>query len=275
MDGCSSNSALSTIAAVYYPSCYDHTATVCYSNLTYQRDGYSNGQCTGKPISKDYLQSDDYCQQAINFEYAFGYAFTECVNDSNNTNTCFAGSESVSLEDGTSKTISEVEIGDRILSYSKNTNVLKYSEVIAVPHGPNQIETKFSHIVTKNGRDIRLTPDHLILSGPCSGTMSLLKASDVKVKECVKSVDGFEEVMTNGFVTGRGVQTVVTNEEFVVVNGIIASPFAVNHFAANSFYNIHRYLRSSALTSWLLKSEAVRIINSFGSLVADFFIESF
>jgi hypothetical protein len=29
-------------------------------------------------------------------------------------------------------------------------------------------------------------------------------------------------------------------QEFVVINGIVASPFAKNHFVANIFYNLHR-----------------------------------
>jgi len=273
--GCNSNSPLSTVAAVYYPSCYDNTNTVCYSNLTYERDGYRNKQCTGKPISKDYLMSDDYCQQAINFEYAFGYAYTGCVNNTmNNTNTCFAGSEAVTLEDGSIKAISDVKIGDIVLSYSSSANELKFAKVVAVPHGANQIHSKFSHIVTKSGKDIKLTPEHLILSGPCSGELSLVRASDVKVNECLKSTSGLDEVVSNGYATGRGVYTVITTEEFIVVNGFVASPFAVNHFVAHSFYSIHRYLQSSTLTSWLLKSESIRYLNQLGSFLADIFVKA-
>ena len=45
---------------------------------------------------------------------------------------------------------------------------------------------------------------------------------------------------------GEGVYTIVTNEEYVVVNGIIASPFGANHMMANMYYNIHRMVYASA-----------------------------
>jgi hypothetical protein len=48
----------------------------------------------------------------------------------------------------------------------------------------------------------------------------------------------------------------VTTEQLIVVNGVLASPFAVNHLAANYFYDIYRaiYRRAPAL----MKSRAVR-----------------
>ena len=46
-------------------------------------------------------------------------------------------------------------------------------------------------------------------------------------------------------VQGKGLYTVVTKEEYVVVNGIFASPFAANHMLANLYYNIHRFVYTS------------------------------
>jgi hypothetical protein len=54
---------------------------------------------------------------------------------------------------------------------------------------------------------------------------------------------------------GNGVYTIVTTEEFIIVNGIIASSFGANHMMANLYYNIHRFiyaLSPSLLTSSLL-----------------------
>ena len=53
-------------------------------------------------------------------------------------------------------------------------------------------------------------------------------------------------VSTIETVQGKGLYTVVTKEEYVVVNGIIASPFAANHMLANLYYNLHRFVYSSA-----------------------------
>jgi hypothetical protein len=45
------------------------------------------------------------------------------------------------------------------------------------------------------------------------------------------------------------------------VNGIIASPFGVNHMLANLYYNVHRLIHASAplllSSSWLNKANEV------------------
>ena len=60
------------------------------------------------------------------------------------------------------------------------------------------------------------------------------------------TVSGEEKVSSVERVWGEGVYTVVTNGEYVVVNGIIASPFGVNHMMGNLYYNVHRLVYASA-----------------------------
>ena len=60
------------------------------------------------------------------------------------------------------------------------------------------------------------------------------------------TVSGEDMVSTVETVQGKGLYTVVTKEEYVVVNGIVASPFAVNHMLANLYYNIHRFVYTAA-----------------------------
>lgn len=180
---------------------------------------------------------------------------------------CFAGSETVSMQSGESKLISEIKVGDVVLASDMQGNT-KYSEVIAVPHGVNQITAHFSQIATAE-RDIKLTPDHLILSGACgSASMSLVQAGDVEIGACIMTVNGQQEVTSNIIVQSVGIYTIVTKDsEFVVVNGIIASPFAVNHLASNAFYNIHRTLY--AVSPMLVGSGLVKAATeAFGSIVA-------
>jgi hypothetical protein len=62
-------------------------------------------------------------------------------------------------------------------------------------------------------------------------------------------VSGEEAVSAVESVQGEGLYTIVTKAEYLVVNGIIASPFAFNHVAANLFYNIHRFLYVSIPTA--------------------------
>lgn len=57
----------------------------------------------------------------------------------------------------------------------------------------------------------------------------------------------------------EGLQTIVTKAEFVVVNGIVASPFAYSHVAGNLYYQLHRFLYGAA--PQLLLSPFLRLLN--------------
>lgn len=60
------------------------------------------------------------------------------------------------------------------------------------------------------------------------------------------TVSGEETVSAVDTVQGEGLYTIVTKAEYLVVNGIIVSPFGANHMVANLFYNIHRFLYALA-----------------------------
>ena len=77
--------------------------------------------------------------------------------------------------------------------------------------------------------------------------------------DCVMTVSGQERVRAVESTGGLGVYTIITKEEFVVVNGIIASPFGVNHMMANLYYNVHRFFYSIAPR--LLESSLLQSVN--------------
>jgi len=197
---------------------------------------------------------------------------TSCINPSSSTtSTCFAGSESIQLDSGSTKLLSDVQIGDRVM-VSKSNGMTSFSEVIMIPHQKNNVQAMFTHISTKNGRDIQLTPNHLILSGTCNDAtaFSLIAADQVKVGNCLVTIDGTDEIISTEKVLGTGVYTIVTmSKDLLVVNGIVASPFAMNHIVATSFYDIHRmlYAMMPALFahSWIQKATEF-----FGSIVTSF-----
>jgi Hint module len=105
-----------------------------------------------------------------------------------------------------------------------------------------------------------MTQNHVLPSGTCgSSPLPLIYASEVSVGDCVMTVSGEEKVSMVEKVQGEGVYTIVTNEEYVVVNGVIASPFGANHMMANLYYNIHRFLYS--LSPVLLASNLLHSAN--------------
>jgi Hint module len=170
-------------------------------------------------------------------------AVTSPTSSSTSLKACFAGSETVSLESGEIKLISEVRAGDRVLAADASRQIV-FSAVVFVPHTANMDSALFTHITTTQGKDIKMTQSHIIPAGSC-GSLSPLPdvyASYVAVGDCIMTVSGMEEVSAVETVQGQGLYTIVTMEEYVVVNGIIASPFAYNHMVANFYYNIHRFI---------------------------------
>lgn len=96
---------------------------------------------------------------------------------------------------GEIKAISEVRIGDKILA-SDSAGNQKYSTVIFIPHKQNNIATLFAHLHTKT-RDIKLTPNHVIPAGDCSGKkpLPLLYASQVNIKMKNKTKICFSQIV--------------------------------------------------------------------------------
>jgi hypothetical protein len=161
--------------------------------------------------------------------------------------------ESVTLEFGVIKAISDIKVGDRVLAAGTFGNT-HFSEVVFIPHSANMERAEFIHIITED-KDLKMTKNHILPSGLCGSNLPLVHASEVSVGDCVQTVSGQEKVTSISIVRGNGVYTIVTNEEYIVVNGVIASSFGANHMMANLFYNIHRFLYALApalLTSSLL-----------------------
>ena len=168
-------------------------------------------------------------------------------SDKGNGKGCFAGSETVLLESGGVRAIADVKVGDRVLAANAVGKTL-YSEVVFIPHRANRESVMFAHVTTVGGHEVKMTMSHILPSGVCGISSSfplplplpLVYASKVSVGDCINTVSGEEKVLKVEYVRGEGVYTIVTNEEYIVVNGIIASPFGVNHMMVNWYYNVHR-----------------------------------
>ena len=164
------------------------------------------------------------------------------------------------MESGEQRQISVILAGDRVLA-ADAAGRISFSEVVFVPHSANSDTAMFVHITTASGRDIKMTKSHVLPAGACGSTspLPLKHASQVTVSDCLTTVAGEERVSSVGTILAKGLYTIVTKEEFVIVNGIIASPFAYNHVAGNLYYQLHRFLYDTAPI--LLYSPLVRSLN--------------
>jgi len=228
------------------------------SGFTYSQYS-SSASCSGAAAVTQTIPQTT-CSTGFNPNSPADYLFsvTGCANSlsltcyaaaaTGSSSTCFAGSEVVRMSSGETKAISDVVVGDSIEVYSVQDKDLRFSNVVAVPHGKNSIVADFQNIVTEQGSDIKLTAEHLLPAGACGvAELPLSRAADVVVGECIQTVAGQETVASNQVVQGEGVYTVVAEKgDYIVVNNVVASPFAVNHVVANGFYAIHRAMYSLA-----------------------------
>ena len=201
--------------------------------------------CSGTATSTKAV-TNEYCGGSTGYYYSKTSASTASLPSSSSSSilkSCFAGSETVTLESGEKKLISEVRAGDKVLAADASRRTL-FSEVVFVPHGENMEKATFAHITTTQGRDIKMSGSHILPAGACGSTTPLpnVYASSVTVGDCIMTVSGEEKVSAVETVQGQGLYTIVTKDEYVVVNGIIASPFAYNHMVANFYYNVHRFV---------------------------------
>ena len=159
-------------------------------------------------------------------------------NTPGSTSACFAGTELVTLESGETKSLTEVKVGDRVLTMNAKSGKMVFSDVVFLPHGPNTESSTFVKITTTSGRDLKMTTNHILPVGTCNTKQSLsyLSASEIVVGDCVETVHGRETIVSVEFINGVGIYTLITMEELLVINGIIATPFGgINPTLANMY----------------------------------------
>jgi Hint module len=125
-------------------------------------------------------------------------------------------------------------VGDRVLA-ANAAGETHFSEVVFIPHGANKDEAIFIYATTESGRDLKLTINHVLPAGVCGTTLSLKYASKVVAGDCINTISGQEKVSTVQSIRGQGLYTIVTNEEYLVVNGVIVSPFGSSLLQHSSF----------------------------------------
>lgn len=182
------------------------------------------------------------------------YVKASCGSSSDDV--CFSGDDTLLLESGVAKRLSEVAIGDKVQTADAN-GVLSFSEVVALPHAANNKLASFVNVATASGKSIKATKMHLLQQ--CDGALAY--AGSLAAGDCLRTVDGDEAVTAVSMTKAEGIYTAVTTNEFLVVNGIVASPFGVSHGLASAYYNAHRFVAKVFPSA--LKSPLVFAANAF------------
>jgi len=101
---------------------------------------------------------------------------------------------------------------------------------------------------------VKATPTHLLKG--CDGSLVQAKSAS-----CLRTVDGNEAVASIKTFESRGVYSAVTlDNEYLVVDAVVASPFAMAHGFVNTYYGLHRAIYK--LSPSLMKLPSIVSANS-------------
>ncbi|EFN84397.1 Sonic hedgehog protein A [Harpegnathos saltator] len=153
---------------------------------------------------------------------------------------CFPGKSLVRTEDGATKRLEEVQLGERIAALDSYGNVV-YSEVIAFLDRSPFERRQFIRLTTESGRVLTLTPAHLVpvedrasvfAAKVQAGDRILVSASTTskledQVEGQVKSDLRWDTVVEAKLVLEEGVFAPLTTEGTLLVNDVVASCYAV------------------------------------------------
>lgn len=130
---------------------------------------------------------------------------------------CFPGSAIVDLEQGGTKYMRDLKIGDRV-----RVGPSEFSEVFMFSHNDTIIETSFIEIRTPSNVTLVLTRGHYLYSDG-----ELVKAKNFRVGNhiVVVSLRRSEPVAAIRYITGKGLFNPHTIQGDIVVNGVLASTF--------------------------------------------------
>jgi hypothetical protein len=202
------------------------------------------------------------------------FVTSESSSDGGKKNVCFSADSLVAMHDGSTKRIADVEVGDRIMTLSSD-GVSGFSDVAFVVHESNTEAAQFVTIRTAAGQSLKVTPEHIVPAGTCApqaslASMPLVRASAVRVGDCVYTPSGQQKVVFTSVTQGEGIYSVVTTEMsgMLVVDGIAASSFGSSHKIVNAYYNLHRAMYSIGASVITNNRFAQRANALFGDLAA-------
>lgn len=62
----------------------------------------------------------------------------------------------------------------------------------------------------------------------------------MQIGDCIELLANQAPVTTVEKVIDYGVYVVITSAEYVIVNGVVASPFPISHFGGNLIFTMHK-----------------------------------
>lgn len=129
---------------------------------------------------------------------------------------CFPGDARVQLEDGSSKRMRDVCVGDRV-----QVSGGAFSDVFIISHNLPKAQAAYLQLVTQHNHILHVTPEHFVY---VNGTLA--PAASVSIGDRLTLADGNgSAVVSVATVWKDGVFNVLTLDGDIVVDGVLASTY--------------------------------------------------
>ena len=222
---------------------------------------------TDKKIDTRGTERVDTRNKALAFYVASSIPRTRSVvteEDKTDTNvadgSCFSSDARVVLKNGECINISEVRIGDSLLSLDSKTNLPVYSKVYMWGHMDRDATASFVKIHHEHGT-LKLTDNHLLLQGH---DRQLTTASRIQIGDTVHFLQsGYSTSSSYSVVASKvtrvsrcvqtGVYCPLTLNSSIVVDGLVCSVFAVPDSSVGQFDRFEKISRL-AMSPFILAS---------------------
>ena len=140
----------------------------------------------------------------------------------------------VRTEDGSTKRLDEVELGERIAALDSHGDIV-YSEVIAFLDRSITERRQFVRLTTESGRVLTLTPAHLVpveggstvFAGRVQPGDKILVRDPVDENETLRHRLRWDKVVDSRLVLEEGIYAPLTSEGTVLVDDVVASCYAI------------------------------------------------
>lgn len=153
---------------------------------------------------------------------------------------CFHGSMNVTLSTGTTKLMSELEIGDKVLSVDSEGH-LDYSEVITFLDRQQTKRVKYFKIETDIGQSLTMTPSHLLFVSQSQNqnlnsiNRKAIFARDTKIGQYIYFTNSSMSTVKPAKIVKitsswrEGLYAPLTKHGTIVVNNVVASCYGITN----------------------------------------------
>jgi len=183
-------------------------------------NGQAGANCVGSGSGNcaDYQSAGDiYCTGACGAAGAGSGTFT-CTDDS--SSKCFPANATVQLENGSTKRMDALTVGDKVLASGPS----HFSDVYMFSHKLSAVRAEFVRISTAGGRTVMLTGNHYLYVNGKLAVAGVVKTGD----EVMTAAGEADKVVSVSNVWADGLYNPHTMHGDLVVDGIQTSTYTAD-----------------------------------------------